>query len=64
MTQRLQGRVAVVTGAASGIGAATARRFTEEGALLVLGDLDEVGGKDIAREFGATFVATDVTDET
>jgi len=53
----------VVTGAASGIGAATARRFTEEGALLVLGDLDEAGGKNVAREFGAAFVATDVTDE-
>ncbi len=53
----------MVTGAASGIGAATARRFTEEGALLVLGDLDEAGGKNVAREFGAAFVATDVTDE-
>ena len=40
MTQpRLQGKVAVITGAASGIGAATARRFTDEGCALVLGDI-------------------------
>lgn len=40
MTGRLQGKVAVVTGAAAGIGAAIAERFAEEGALLVLADTD------------------------
>ncbi|MEE2678831.1 MAG: SDR family NAD(P)-dependent oxidoreductase [Myxococcota bacterium] len=63
MTRRLEGRVAVVTGAASGIGAATARRFSDEGARVVLGDLDEAGGSSVAGECGGAFVRTDVTQE-
>ena len=39
----LDGQVAVVTGAASGIGRAVAERFVEEGARVVLGDVDEAG---------------------
>jgi NAD(P)-dependent dehydrogenase (short-subunit alcohol dehydrogenase family) len=60
---RLQDRVAVITGAASGIGAATARRFAQEGAYVVCVDLSEDGGNKIASEVGGEFVACDVADE-
>ncbi|WP_061296923.1 3-oxoacyl-ACP reductase [Herbidospora cretacea] len=61
--QRLQDRVAVITGAAGGIGMATARRFAEEGARLVLADLDEEAGQRAAQEVGGIFVRADVADE-
>jgi NAD(P)-dependent dehydrogenase (short-subunit alcohol dehydrogenase family) len=60
---RLAGKVCVVTGAGSGIGLATVRRFAEEGAEVVCADLDEATGKAAAAEVGGEFIATDVTSE-
>jgi NAD(P)-dependent dehydrogenase (short-subunit alcohol dehydrogenase family) len=62
-SDRLAGKVAVVTGAASGIGRATARRFADEGADVLCADIDTDGGAKAAAEIGAPFVAVDVTDE-
>ena len=62
MAGRLDGLVAVVTGGCSGIGLATVRRFAEEGATVVIGDLDEANGARVADEVDGVFVACDVTD--
>jgi NAD(P)-dependent dehydrogenase (short-subunit alcohol dehydrogenase family) len=59
---RLDAKVAVITGAASGIGRASARRFAAEGAHVVVVDLDADAGKDVAEEVGGIFVRADVTD--
>jgi len=61
--ERLAGRVAVVTGASSGIGLAAARRLHAEGALVVCVDIAEDAGKAVAAEVAGEFVACDVTDE-
>jgi NAD(P)-dependent dehydrogenase (short-subunit alcohol dehydrogenase family) len=59
----LKDKVALVTGAASGIGRATAELFAREGAHVVASDLDAEGGTRVAEELGATFVAADVRDD-
>jgi 3-oxoacyl-[acyl-carrier protein] reductase len=59
-SERLQNKLALVTGAASGFGAGIARRFAEEGAKVVVNDVDPKGEK-IARDIGARFVQGDVT---
>jgi NAD(P)-dependent dehydrogenase (short-subunit alcohol dehydrogenase family) len=61
LSRRLVGKVAVVTGAGSGIGLATARRFAEEGAQVVCADIDELGGRAAAEEIGGVFFSVDVT---
>jgi NAD(P)-dependent dehydrogenase (short-subunit alcohol dehydrogenase family) len=61
--QRLQDRVAVLTGAASGIGLAAARRLAAEGARVVVADLNEQAGKEAADAVGGMFVRTDVTSD-
>lgn len=59
--QRLKDRVAVVTGAGSGIGLASARRLGAEGARVVAVDLDADGGQAVAGEVDGLFVSADVT---
>jgi 3alpha(or 20beta)-hydroxysteroid dehydrogenase len=63
--RRLEGKVAVITGASGGIGAATARVFAAEGASLVLTDAEELGARELAEELGAqaTSASHDVASE-
>jgi NAD(P)-dependent dehydrogenase (short-subunit alcohol dehydrogenase family) len=61
---RLADKVAVITGAGSGIGLATARRFAVEGAHVVCADVDPVAGAKAAADVGGHFVEVDVTSET
>jgi NAD(P)-dependent dehydrogenase (short-subunit alcohol dehydrogenase family) len=63
LTQRLAGKVAVITGGASGIGFATAQRLRAEGATVVIGDMDEVAGQKAAAEVEGMFIKVNVTDE-
>jgi NAD(P)-dependent dehydrogenase (short-subunit alcohol dehydrogenase family) len=60
---RLRDKVCVITGGASGIGLASARRFAAEGAHVVIGDVSPETGKRAADEVGGLFVPVDVTSE-
>ncbi|ABL82089.1 MULTISPECIES: 3-oxoacyl-ACP reductase [unclassified Nocardioides] len=67
MTGRIQGRVAVITGGCSGIGLATVQRFVQEGAKVVIGDIDDARGHQLVEQLGgadvATYVHVDVTSK-
>lgn len=63
MAGRLEGKVAVVTGGCSGIGLATVRRFAQEGATVVVGDLSDDAGEALAAEVGGAYVHTDVASK-
>ena len=54
MDKRLEGKVAVITGAASGIGAATAKTYVDHGARVVLGDIQDEAGESMAAALGGT----------
>jgi 3-oxoacyl-[acyl-carrier protein] reductase len=58
---RLKDKTAIVTGAGSGFGAGIARRFAEEGAKVIVNDIDATGGERVAKEIGGLFVQADVT---
>ena len=62
---QLDGKTAIVTGGASGIGEATVRRFTEEGALVTIGDIQDERGQSLARELGSSmrYQRADVSQE-
>ncbi|MEO7261076.1 MAG: 3-oxoacyl-ACP reductase [Jatrophihabitantaceae bacterium] len=62
MGTRLQGRVAVITGGCSGVGLAAVKKFLDEGAKVVIGDVNAEAGAALAEELDVTFVAVDVTD--
>lgn len=65
MTSRLEGKVALITGGAQGMGAAHARAIVAEGGQVVIGDLQEEAGQELAASLGdaARFVRLDVTNE-
>jgi NAD(P)-dependent dehydrogenase (short-subunit alcohol dehydrogenase family) len=60
---QLDGRIGIITGAASGIGAACAKVLSREGARLVLTDLDDAAGQRLAEQIGCVYLHHDVTDE-
>lgn len=59
----LQDRTVLVTGGATLIGAGVARCLRDAGARVVLADIDVARGEAVAREIGAQFIATDITDD-
>lgn len=60
---RVNDKVVIVTGGAGGLGSATARALVAEGATVILTDVDETGGRAVAADLGATFLAHDVSSE-
>ncbi|EEF32230.1 short chain alcohol dehydrogenase, putative [Ricinus communis] len=63
VAKRLEGKVALITGAASGIGESTARLFARQGARVVIADIQDELGYSICNEIGSDYVHCDVTSE-
>ena len=65
MTNRLAGKVAIITGGASGMGRASVQKFVREGARVVIADMQDAKGQQLQHELGddTVFVSTDVCDE-
>ncbi len=59
----LESKVAVITGGGRGIGKATAKLFTNEGAVVVIAEFEEVSGQSTASKLGAHFIKTDISNE-
>ena len=59
----LENKIAVITGGGRGIGKATAKLFTNEGATVVIAEFDEVSGQSTANELGAHYIKTDISNE-
>ena len=62
MSGRIEGKIALVVGAAQGIGEAIATRFVEEGAKVVIADVLDEAGQATAKCLGGTYVRTDISD--
>ena len=60
MTERIKGKVALVTGGASGFGKGIAQLFTEHGAKVYISDINVEGGQEVAKELGVSFLEHDV----
>src|ERR1700760_2283900 len=63
MAPRLEGKVAIVTGAASGFGKGIATKFVAEGAKVIVADLSSDAGAAVAKELGCAFMTADVTKQ-
>lgn len=61
--KRVEHKIALVTGAASGLGRAIAKRLAEEGAQVIISDINGIQGQVVAEDIGARFVSQDVCDE-
>lgn len=60
--KKLENKVAIITGGAAGIGAATAIKFAEEGAKVVIWDVNESKGNELAKKINAVFIKVDTTN--